>query len=266
MRLPNVEETEIHPQRRGLLSRKAEAAMQNVLILAPPGQGTPGASLVRPLAAAGYDVARSAMEDRGADAADALERAFAGRPPDVLLADLSAAPDCLPLRHLRRVLRQTWGDDFTPPPTLALLQPRHLGQPDWPALADDFLIPPYSPDEALARMSLLLFRRRHVRDNDTLRFADVLIDLSSRLAHAVGGDAVLPLTPREFELLRFLVTHRGKFFARDRLLDLVWGVHFEGGERTVDIHVRRLRAKLPPQTANLLETRRGVGYGLRVPG
>ncbi len=239
--------------------------MQNVLILAPPGKGTPGASLVGPLADAGYKVARSAMEDRGADAADALCRAFAGRPPDVLLADLSDAPDCLTLRHLRHLLRQTWGDDFAPPPTLALLRPRHLGQPDWPALADDFLIPPYCPEETLARVSLLLFRRRHVRDNDSLRFADVVIDLAGSLAHAQGDAGILPLTPREFELLRFLVTHRGKFFARDRLLDLVWGVHFEGGERTVDIHVRRLRAKLPPQTANLLETRRGVGYGLRVP-
>lgn len=239
--------------------------MQNVLILAPPGTGTPGGSLAGPLKAAGYDVARSAMEDRETGATDALCLAFAGRPPDVLLADLSDAPDCLPLRHLRRLLRQTWGDDFMAPPTLALLRPRHLGQPDWPALADDFLIPPYSPDETLARVSLLLFRRRHVQGNDTLRFVDTVIDLAGSLARDAGSDAVLPLTPREFELLRFLVTHRGKFFARDRLLDLVWGVHFEGGERTVDIHVRRLRAKLPPQTAHLLETRRGVGYGLRSP-
>ena len=74
---------------------------------------------------------------------------------------------------------------------------------------------------------------------------------------------MLPRTPREYELLRFLALHRGKFFARDRLLDLVWGVGFEGGERTVDIHVRRLRAKMPPLAAALLETRRGLGYGLR---
>ena len=75
---------------------------------------------------------------------------------------------------------------------------------------------------------------------------------------------ILPLTPREFDLLRFLSLHRGKFFARDRLLDMVWGVDFEGGERTVDIHIRRLRAKMPPESAGLLETRRGIGYGLRL--
>jgi DNA-binding response OmpR family regulator len=70
--------------------------------------------------------------------------------------------------------------------------------------------------------------------------------------------------PREYDPLAFLVTHRGKFFGRDRLLDLVWGIHFEGGERTVDIHIRRLRAKLPPQTADRLQTRCGTGYGFEV--
>ena len=59
------------------------------------------------------------------------------------------------------------------------------------------------------------------------------------------------------------MTHRGKFFARDRLLDLVWGLDFEGGERTVDIHIRRIRAKLPPLATEMLITRRGVGYGFQ---
>ena len=88
------------------------------------------------------------------------------------------------------------------------------------------------------------------------------LELSAGCARDAAG-LLLPLTPREYELLRFLALHRGKFFARDRLLDLVWGVGFEGGERTVDIHIRRLRAKMPPLAAALLETRRGLGYGLR---
>ncbi|HLY64319.1 MAG TPA: helix-turn-helix domain-containing protein [Chloroflexota bacterium] len=58
--------------------------------------------------------------------------------------------------------------------------------------------------------------------------------------------------------------HRGKLFPRDRLLDMVWGLDFEGSGRTVDIHIRRLRAKLPPKTAALLETHRGIGYGFRI--
>ena len=137
---------------------------------------------------------------------------------------------------------------------------RHLKHSDWTPHTDDFLLPPYSSSEVLARLSLLRFRRRHVPADNLLRFADIVLDLNGKRA-LDNALTPLPLTPREYDLLAFLVTHRGKFFGRDRLLDLVWGIHFEGSERTVDIHIRRLRAKLPPQTADCLQTRRGTGYG-----
>lgn len=235
--------------------------MLNILILAPHDKGGPAAPLAAALTAAGYVVRRTAL-DGGPEALDQLCLAFAGRPPDILLADLSLAADCLPLRHAGRLLQSAWGDDLPLPSRLALLTPRHLTLPDWTAYADDFLLPPYAPAEALARLALLSFRRRHSAGGDTLTVADVVLDLAGGCARDAAGQ-MLPLTPREFELLRFLSRHRGKFFARDRLLDMVWGVNFEGGERTVDIHIRRLRAKIPPQSADLLETRRGIGYGLR---
>ena len=235
--------------------------MLNVLVLAPNEKGGPAAALTHALTQAGYAVQRTAL-DGGAGAMDALCRAFGGRPPDVLLADLSTAPDCLPLRHAGRLLLNAWGDDLPPPARLALLTPRHLSLPDWPAYTDDFLLAPYAPAEMLARLSLLGFRKRHIQAGDTLPLADVVLDLAAGCARSSSG-RILPLTPREYDLLRFLALHRGKFFARDRLLDMVWGVDFEGGERTVDIHVRRLRAKMPSESAGLLETRRGIGYGLR---
>ena len=236
--------------------------MLNVLVLAPDEKGGPAAALSHALTQAGYAVRRTAL-DGGAEAMNALCRAFMGRPPDVLLADLSTAPDCLPLRHAGRLLLHTWGDDLPPPTRLALLMPHHLALPDWPAYTDDFLLPPYAPGEMLARLALLGFRKRHIQSGDTLALADIVLDLAAGCARDEGG-RILPLTPREYDLLRFLSLHRGKFFARDRLLDMVWGVDFEGGERTVDIHVRRLRAKMPPLSADLLETRRGIGYGLRL--
>ncbi len=235
--------------------------MLNVLILAPHEAGGPTAPLRHALREAGYGVAHTALGGSGTDVLASLCRAFGGRPPDALLADLSTTPDCLPLRHAARLLRDAWSDDLPTPPRLALLTPRHLAQPDWPAYTDDFLLPPFAPAEMLARLAQLTFRQRHVRGADTLAVADVTLDLAGARASDAAG-AALPLTPREYELLRFLALHRGKFFARDRLLDMVWGVDFEGGERTVDIHVRRLRAKLPPHAAGLLETRRGLGYGL----
>ncbi len=100
----------------------------------------------------------------GLDAINDLCRVFAGRPPDILLADLSTAPDCLPLHHVG-----------------------HLLQPDWPAYTDDFLLPPYAPGEALARLSLLVFRQRHICSSDTLVVQNLVIDLSGGCARDVGG-------------------------------------------------------------------------------
>lgn len=235
-----------------------------ILVVAPRASCEPVAPLLCALKEGGYAIACTALEG-SKDTMGAFGGAFEGRPPDVLVVDLSRSVDCLPLRHVSRLLRHTWGDDLPVPPCLALLDPHHLGLPDWPAYADDFLLPPYAPREALARVAHLLFRKRHVRGGNTLVFADIVLDLSGGQTIDTEGH-VLALTPREFDLLQFLTTHRGKFFARDRLLDMVWGVNFEGGERTVDIHVRRLRAKLPPGTAALLETRRGIGYGFRTFG
>ena len=234
--------------------------MQNILVLSSSSKGDGPGDILHALRAARYRVACTSLDFAGTDPFRAIGDEFSGRPPDILIADLSAAGDCLPLRHATRLLRQTWGEDAPAALCLALLTSRHLHLPDWVAFVDDFLLPPYVPTEVLARIALLLFRRRHVRFGDTLTFADVLIDLNGKRALDADG-RVLSLTPREYDLLQFLLMHRGKFFARDRLLDLVWGLDFDGGERTVDIHVTRLRAKLPPSAAALLDTRRGVGYG-----
>jgi DNA-binding response OmpR family regulator len=75
-----------------------------------------------------------------------------------------------------------------------------------------------------------------------------------------AGGRVVDLTYKEFELLRFLAERRGRVFSRAKLLQEVWGYDFYGGTRTVDVHVRRLRAKLGPEHEHLIETVRGVGY------
>jgi len=236
--------------------------MQNILIITPNEGPAPLQSVAARLAKAGYSVARAALdsEERGGGT-DAMCQAFDGRPPDLMLADLSRTGDMLPMRHASRMLRLAWGDEMPMPARLVLMQPGHLGAPGWEAHADDFVLPPYSEDEMMSRIRLLLFRKRHVDASDTLKLGEVTLDLSSGRVYDVAGQDG-GLTPREFDLLRFLAVHRGKFFARDRLLDMVWGVDFDGGERTVDIHIRRLRAKLPSTLGDLIETRRGIGYGL----
>ena len=91
-----------------------------------------------------------------------------------------------------------------------------------------------------------------------VRLGPVAINTDSY--QVTAGNRRLDLTFKEFELLRFLAEHPGRVFSRARLLQEVWGYDFFGGTRTVDVHVRRLRAKLGPQHEHLIETVRGVGY------
>ena len=238
--------------------------MQNILIFAPVTASGPACALLPVFRERGYAVALTSLDGPIADTEDFLLEVFAGRPPDALVIDLTTTPALLPVPYVHRLLRDSWGENLSAPPVLALFDWKHFQLPDWMARVDDFLLPPYSPPEALARMALLLFRKRHIQTGHTLVFADLTVDLiSGRAFDAQNG--LLLFTPREYDLLKFLLTQRGKIFARDRLLDLVWGLDYEGGKRTVDIHIRRLRAKLPPEAAALLETRRGAGYGFAQP-
>ena len=99
--------------------------------------------------------------------------------------------------------------DLPAPSRLALLTSRHLTQPDWPAFTDDFLLPPYAPEETLARLALLSFRKRHVQGGDTLALADVVLDLVGARARDLTG-RLLSLTPREYDLLRFSLPAPGQ--------------------------------------------------------
>lgn len=138
-------------------------------------------------------------------------------------------------------------------------------QRGWQAFVADFALPPYGVNELLTRIQMLFFRRQQGGRSSESVFEDIILDLPRRRALRKDGKEI-PLTTREYDLLQFLLTHRGKLFGRERILDLVWGVNYEGGTRTVDIHIRRLRAKLPARTSALLESRRGVGYGFLVDG
>jgi len=191
-----------------------------------------------------------------------MATAFGGRPPDLLIADITRHYDCLPIRHLRRIYREIWDDALPGFPCLAIVSPNQLALPELFAMVEEFLVPPFSQAEAQARIGLVMFRHRKVEASNSIRFFDLFLDLNAAVALNSNGCRI-PLTPKEFNLLSFLCSHRGKFFSREMLVNLVWGVSFEGGERTVDIHIRRIRSKLPAQAASFLETRRGLGYGFR---
>lgn len=127
---------------------------------------------------------------------------------------------------------------------------------------DDFLLPGATPAEIDARLRLLLSRRpvpvTEPEESPVLTLGDLVVDEHTYTAR-LGGKP-LDLTFKEFELLRYLTRHAGRVFTREQLLQDVWGYDYYGGTRTVDVHVRRLRAKLGYGHEGLIATVRNVGY------
>ena len=170
----------------------------------------------------------------------------AGDRPDLAVASLRAA---------RREPR------LKDVPALIQLPTRQVARLEPSSGFDDFIVSPYDPVELYARIRALEWRRSEFSTDERLKMGPVVID---RAAHEVTLDGRrVTLTAKEFALLSYLAANRGRVFSRDVLLARVWGARYEGGARTVDIHVRRLRAKLGDGLP--LETMRGAGYKLRAP-
>lgn len=126
---------------------------------------------------------------------------------------------------------------------------------------DDFVLHPYVPEELYGRIRALEWRRSEFATEERHKVAGIVVDKAGHEVYVDGRP--VQLTAKEFALLAYLCERRGKVLSREHLLARVWGNRYEGGPRTVDIHVRRLRAKLG--TALPLETLRGSGYKLRAP-
>ena len=145
-----------------------------------------------------------------------------------------------------------------PVPVVPVVETAHLhelGLAD--GVFDDFIEDPYSLSGLAARLRLV--RWRFQRDApDALSVRDLVVEPESYRATLRGTP--IELTYMEFELLKFLMSHPGRVFTRETLLSRVWGYEYYGGVRTVDVHIRRLRAKLGEDHARFIETVRGVGY------
>ena len=127
--------------------------------------------------------------------------------------------------------------------------------------ADDYLAKPFSTNELMARIRAVLRRKAPEALNDAVEVGRLRLDPSTRRVSADGRE--VKIGPTEFRLLHFLMTHPERVHSRAQLLDRVWGDHVFIEERTVDVHVKRLREALAPvQCAHMIETSRGAGYRL----
>ena len=184
--------------------------------------------------------------------------------PEADLVLVDGRNDLAHARDLCRLIRTTGSDA----PLLLIMTEGGLSvvAADWGV--DDVLLPTAGPAEVQARLRLATGRLAAARDPDdceahVIRSGEVVVDDVTYTAKL--GGRPLDLTFKEFELLKYLAQHPGRVFTRQQLLQEVWGYDYFGGTRTVDVHVRRLRAKLGPENEVLIGTVRNVGYRFVLP-
>ena len=201
------------------------------------------------------------ITDRTASGREALKM-IAAKPPELLVLDLM-----LPHVDGLEICRVVRADEATAAIPIIMLTARAEESARIVGLelgADDYLAKPFSPNELVARVRALLRRaqRGTPAAAKTLAYGPIALDTERHLVSSDGRDVTL--TAKEFLLLEYLMLHRGRVLSRDVLLTDVWGYRYTGGTRTVDVHVRRLREKLPVLTDGLVTVKQ-FGYKLADP-
>jgi hypothetical protein len=175
--------------------------------------------------------------------------------PRALLFEALDRPD-LAVAALRAVRKESYFDNVG---AIVAVTVGQVARVEPSSGFDDFVLHPYVPEELYARIRMLEWRRSEFASEERHKVGGIVVD---KAAHEVSVDGrPIALTAKEFALLAYMCERRGKVLSRDHLLSRVWGNRYDGGPRTVDIHVRRLRAKLGD--ALPLDTLRGSGYKLR---
>jgi two-component system alkaline phosphatase synthesis response regulator PhoP len=223
-----------------------DPAMKRILIIS--GNVEAAGELDLALRQVGFDCSTADSVD------NAFEMAKRGAPDVVLMdADGLSASSWYSIKSELPKLKSS-----AHAPVMALMPRGILDGVDSDFDIDDFVIRPFSISELVTRINRTLNRMKTNENQDSLRRGDLTIDLA-KCEVSVNGRLVI-LTFKEYELLKFLMRHKGKVFSREALLSEVWGYDYYGGDRTVDVHIRRLRSKIEDADHTFIDTVRNIGY------
>ncbi len=178
---------------------------------------------------------------------------------DLVLMDINALPAAQGMRQLIQKIKRERNL-----PVLALISKNTLGSLDTVSSIDDFVIEPWSASEVAVRAKRVLWRISNIDSEELIKCGDLVIDMA-RCEVSLSGKLV-ELTFKEYGLLKFLASSKGRVLTREALLSNVWGYNYYGGDRTVDVHIRRLRSKIEDANHTFIETVRNIGYRFREKG
>jgi DNA-binding response OmpR family regulator len=184
---------------------------------------------------------------------DAVPHAVNVRQPDILLFEMgteASGPDTPDT--MKRISKEK---DL---PVIALIPEKLLDSIDGQLEFDDFITSPYYATEIALRINRLVGRTNDRETSESIVYNDLVIDLAT-CEVAVEGK-IIELTFKEYEMLKLLAGHPGRVYTRQVLLDRIWGYDYFGGDRTVDVHIRRLRSKIEDANHTFIETVRNIGY------
>jgi DNA-binding response OmpR family regulator len=228
------------------LPGKEVSHLARILVIAEENKETK--ELARVLSRAGFDVTFASRA--GADAE------LTGNPPDLVLVEVDGAGMSASFGGLIQEIAEE-----ASLPVMALIARERLGSLTPDLSLSDFIVSPYDAGELVLRIKRLLRVGSGTEEGGFIKAGNLVID-TAKAEVMVSGHRV-ELTYREYELLRFLASNPGRVFTREALLNKVWGYDYYGGDRTVDVHIRRLRSKIENDKITFIETVRNIGYRFR---
>lgn len=217
--------------------------MARIIILG--NRGDPTAQLKRDVESMGHSVVAAEFDN----ATEAIHT----KKPDLILVALTLPGGIV---EVWQQLRYDIGDNHIP--AIVLISKDRIREIELLTGMNEFIVYPYNVREFEMRIKLILRQRENADAGDVIKIGDLTID-PAKYEVTVDGWPVI-LTLKEYELLKYLATHRGRVITREVLLDQVWGYNYYGGTRTVDVHIGRLRTKIETGKYSFIRTVRGAGY------